>query len=77
MADNEYVPDHEIVREAWAHWCASVGIGRATAFDEFERFVSCIQAEAWDEGYDTGGNDVGSGWRPEELTKNPYKKEDK
>ena len=32
-----------------------------------------MQADAWDEGYDIGGNDVGSGWREDELTKNPYR----
>ena len=32
-----------------------------------------MQADAWDEGYDLGGNDVGSGWREDELTKNPYR----
>ena len=32
-----------------------------------------MQADAWDEGYDIGSNDVGSGWREDELTKNPYR----
>ena len=34
-----------------------------------------MQADAWDEGYDIGGNDVGSGWRDNELTKNPYRED--
>ena len=34
-----------------------------------------MQADAWDEGYDIGGNDVGSGWREDELTKNPYRED--
>ena len=32
-----------------------------------------MQADAWDEGYNIGGNDVGSGCREDELTKNPYR----
>lgn len=31
---------------------------------------------AWDEGYDHGANDVGSGLREDELTPNPYDQED-
>ena len=34
-----------------------------------------MQADAWDEGYDIGSNDVGSGWREDELTKNPYRED--
>ena len=35
--------------------------------------VKRMLAKAWDEGYDVGGNDVGSGWRDNELTPNPYR----
>lgn len=36
-------------------------------------YIRRRMAEAWDEGYDVGGNDVGSGWRDNELTLNPYR----
>ena len=39
---------------------------------EAKECIERIKAEAWDEGYDIGGNDVGSGWRENELTPNPY-----
>lgn len=38
--------------------------------------VKQMLKRAWDEGYDDGANDVGSGWREDELTPNPYDKED-
>ena len=37
--------------------------------------IARIKADAWDEGYDVGGNDVGSGWRDNELTPNPYRED--
>ena len=39
----------------------------------FREAIRRAKADAWDEGYDVGGNDVGSGWRDNELTKNPYR----
>ena len=38
--------------------------------------VKRMLKRAWDEGYDDGANDVGSGWREDELTPNPYDQED-
>lgn len=35
--------------------------------------VKKLLHEAWDDGYWTGGNDVGSGLRENELTPNPYR----
>lgn len=32
--------------------------------------------DAWHEGYDTGGNDVGSGLRENELSPNPYQEDE-
>ena len=53
MSDDKYVPDHEMVRESWIEWCASCGIGRATAYEEFERFIRAVKVEAWGEGATT------------------------
>lgn len=44
MSGEKYVPDHEMVRESWIEWCASCGIGRATAYEEFERYIDEIKA---------------------------------
>lgn len=46
MSGEKYVPDHEMVRESWIEWCASCGIGRATAYEEFERYADELKSEA-------------------------------
>ena len=46
MSDDKYVPDHEMVRECWIDWSAGCGIGRATAYEEFERYIDEIKANA-------------------------------
>lgn len=46
MSDDKYVPEHEMVRECWIDWSAGCGIGRKTAYEEFERFISEVKADA-------------------------------
>lgn len=43
--------------------------------DEYDiaRALRVAMAQAWDEGHRAGSNDIGSGLRDEELTKNPYR----
>lgn len=71
MSDDKYVPDHEMVRESWIDWSAGCGIGRQTAYDEYERYISDIKAEAWDE----GAAYVNSPFGIEPGMRNPYRKD--
>ena len=54
MSDDKYVPDHEMVRECWIDWSASCGIGRKTAYEEFERYTSEIKSKVWGVAYRQG-----------------------
>ena len=54
MSDDKCVPDHGKVRECWIDWSANRGIGRKTAHEEFERFISDVKADAWDDGLQAG-----------------------
>ena len=64
MNDDKYVPEHEMVRECWIDWSAGCGIGRKTAYEEFERYTSEIKAKALRE---AAGEFVGSGEVRDEL----------
>lgn len=67
---SEYTPNPDLFRRVYGYMCAEWN--QAPALAEFDRMIARVKAEAWDEGYWQGGNDVGSGLRENELTPNPY-----
>ena len=77
-SEHEYTPTEDEWRDATTYslcdWWE-----RFETTDErdlaWARFIAQVKAEAWDEGYWQGGNDVGSGLRENELTPNPYLEE--
>lgn len=75
-AVSEYTPTTDEVRVAWAGWTNAFGRGLGIGKDEFDRWLSQLLAEAWDEGYSTG-LDYMSQWLDgdEDEPENPYREE--
>ena len=62
--------EQELIHEAafQYEWGYSIELEKAA-----RECIARLKADARDEGYDVGGNDVGSGWRDNELTPSPYR----
>lgn len=76
---SEYVPTEEALKQAYVNGISANPCDDQDRCDvcteahaHVDRFLARAKAEAWDEGYWQGGNDVGSGLRENELTPNPY-----
>ena len=73
MSEQPYTPDEFNVRMAWV----TTGIGPEDNLNaEFDRFVAKVKADAWDEGYRAGSQDM-SDLRAgrltfQTITSNPY-----
>ena len=58
---SDYTPTTEEVRDSYASWSA--------AYPEFDRWLTEVKAQAWEEGWHTGNKDS-DGLQP---TVNPYR----
>ena len=61
---SDYTPTTEELRDAWASW--------SDAYEEFDRWLAEVKAQAWEEGYTQGSKDMYDGDFP---TPNPYRQQ--
>ena len=80
MSEKPYTPSTDEVRAGWITGETRDGLGvdhddlQPGVAAEFDRWLTGVKAQAWDEGYkDCFLSIDGSGWR--ELEDNPYRQE--
>lgn len=69
---SEYTPSTAEVRETWAEFVSDYYEG---AYQDFDRWLASVKAEAWDEGFRYAA--FAEGYLDELEEENPYREEPK